>query len=172
MHPEKLTVWCGLWHGGIIGPYFFRNEEGRAVTVNGDRYRAMLRDFLYPELEDIDIEHMWFQQYGAICHCATETLDLLKEKFGDWTISRRGFINWPPRSCDLTPLDFFLWGYVKSKVYTNKPDTLQALERYIRRVIAEIPLDMLDWVIKNWVDRMHQCKLSRGGHLNDVLFKK
>ncbi|GFU74562.1 uncharacterized protein TNCV_616081 [Trichonephila clavipes] len=42
LHPEKLTVWCALWAGGIIGPYFFKNDEGHNVTVNGDRYRAVL----------------------------------------------------------------------------------------------------------------------------------
>ncbi|GFV13438.1 hypothetical protein TNCV_129361 [Trichonephila clavipes] len=26
LHPEKLTVWCALWAGGIIGPYFFKND--------------------------------------------------------------------------------------------------------------------------------------------------
>ncbi|GFV75745.1 uncharacterized protein TNCV_1756731 [Trichonephila clavipes] len=36
LHPEKLTVWCALWAGGIIGPYFFKNDEGHNVTVNGD----------------------------------------------------------------------------------------------------------------------------------------
>ncbi|GFW44047.1 putative DD41D transposase [Trichonephila clavipes] len=44
LHPKKLTVWCALWAGGIIGPYFFKNDEGHNVTVNGDRYRAMQRD--------------------------------------------------------------------------------------------------------------------------------
>ncbi|GFV43782.1 uncharacterized protein TNCV_4609401 [Trichonephila clavipes] len=38
LHPEKLTVWCALWAGGIISPYFFKNDEGHNVTVNGDRY--------------------------------------------------------------------------------------------------------------------------------------
>ncbi|GFU81629.1 uncharacterized protein TNCV_4927601 [Trichonephila clavipes] len=37
LHREKLTVWCALWAGGIIGPYFFKNDEGHNVTVNGDR---------------------------------------------------------------------------------------------------------------------------------------
>ncbi|GFS81693.1 uncharacterized protein TNCV_2706471 [Trichonephila clavipes] len=45
------------------------------------------------------------------------TIDLLKGTFGDCLISRFGPVNWPPRSCDLTPLDYFLWGYVKSLVY-------------------------------------------------------
>ncbi|GFT55738.1 transposable element Tcb2 transposase [Trichonephila clavipes] len=39
--PEKLTVWCALWAAAIIGPYFFKNDEGHNVTVNGDRYRAV-----------------------------------------------------------------------------------------------------------------------------------
>ncbi|GFU14906.1 uncharacterized protein TNCV_3386901 [Trichonephila clavipes] len=55
----------------------------------------------------------WFQQDGATCHAARATIDLLKDTFGDRLISRFGPVNWPPRSCDLTPLDYFLWGYVK-----------------------------------------------------------
>ncbi|GFT82909.1 DUF4817 domain-containing protein [Trichonephila clavipes] len=47
LHPEKLTVWCTLWAGGIIGPYFFKNDEGHNVTVNGDRYRAMITNFSF-----------------------------------------------------------------------------------------------------------------------------
>ncbi|GFV81502.1 DUF4817 domain-containing protein [Trichonephila clavipes] len=49
LHPEKLTVWCALWAGGIIGPYFFKNDEGHNVTVNGARYRAMITNFFIPE---------------------------------------------------------------------------------------------------------------------------
>ncbi|GFV48613.1 DUF4817 domain-containing protein [Trichonephila clavipes] len=47
LHPEKLTVWCALWAGGIIGAYFFKNDEGHNVTVNGDRYKTMVTNFLF-----------------------------------------------------------------------------------------------------------------------------
>ncbi|GFV59489.1 uncharacterized protein TNCV_2825291 [Trichonephila clavipes] len=53
LHPDKLTVWCALWAGGIIGPYFFKNDEGHNVTVNGDRYRAMITKFFIPELNNL-----------------------------------------------------------------------------------------------------------------------
>ncbi|GFX71275.1 hypothetical protein TNCV_3410451 [Trichonephila clavipes] len=109
LHPEKLTVWCALWAGGIIGPYFFKNYEGHNVTV-----------------------------------IARATIDLLKDTFGDRLISRFGPVNWPPRSCDLTPLDNFLWGYVMSLVYADKPQTLDHLEDNIRRVIADIRPQMLE----------------------------
>ena len=35
LHPQRVTVWCGLWFGGVIGPYFFENEVGSTVKVNG-----------------------------------------------------------------------------------------------------------------------------------------
>ena len=169
MHPEKLTVWCGLWSGGIIGPFFFKNDGGATVTVNGIRYRAMIKEFLFPKLDDIDADDIWFQQDGATCHTANETMNLLK-KFGESIISRNGPVNWPPRSCDVTPLDFFLWGYVKSLCYANRPRTINALQRNIERVIAEIQPGLCEKVIGNWVQRVHAMKRSRDGHLNDMIF--
>ncbi|GFV14820.1 DUF4817 domain-containing protein [Trichonephila clavipes] len=144
LRPEKLTVWCTLWAGGIIGPYFFKNDEGHNVTVNGDRYRAMIANFFIPELNNHDVQELWFQQDGVTCHTARATIDLLKDTFGDRLISRFGPVNWPPKSCDLTPLDYFLWVYVKSLVYADKPQTLDHLEDNIRRVIADIRPQMLE----------------------------
>lgn len=51
LNPEKTTIWCGLWAGEIIGPYFFKIEAGRNINMNGDRYRAMITDYLIPEIE-------------------------------------------------------------------------------------------------------------------------
>ncbi|CAF1040561.1 unnamed protein product [Didymodactylos carnosus] len=123
-----------------------------------------------PKTDDIDADDIWFQQDGATCHTANATINLLKEKFGESIISRKGPVNWLPRSCDLTPLDFFLWGYVKSLCYANKPQTFNALQDNTERVIAEIQPDLCERVIENWVQRIHAMKRSRGGHLNDVIF--
>ncbi|GFW85636.1 transposable element Tc3 transposase [Trichonephila clavipes] len=86
-NPKKLTIWCALWAGGIIGPYFFKNDESHNVTVNGDRYRAMITNFFIPELKNHDVQELWFQQDGATCHTARATIDLLKDTFGDRLIS-------------------------------------------------------------------------------------
>ena len=53
--PKRVTVWFGFWSRGIIGPFFFENEQGEAVTVNGDRYRSMLNEFLFTKIEEEDI---------------------------------------------------------------------------------------------------------------------
>lgn len=64
---------------------------------------------------------------------------MLKNGFGE-------FVNWPPRTCDLMPLDYFLCGYVKTLVYVDKPTTIEALQDIITRVFRGIKADMLEEV--------------------------
>lgn len=116
LHPQKVTVWCAIWSGGVIGPYFFENEEGVTQTVNSHRYSQMIADFFWPEINDMDLEEMWFQQDGATSHTTRPVLALLQEKFEGRVISRFGDVNWPPRSCDLSPLDFF-YGVMRRIVF-------------------------------------------------------
>ncbi|GFT27693.1 transposable element Tc3 transposase [Trichonephila clavipes] len=146
LHPEKLTVWCALWAGGIL-----LQKRMKATTLQS--------------------MELWFQKDEATCHTARATIDLLKDTFGDRLISRFGPVNWLPRSCDLTPLDYFLWGYVKSLVYADKPQTLDHLEDNIRRVIADIRPQMLEKVIENWTSRLDYIRASRGSHMPEIIFK-
>ena len=64
----------------VLQEWLFENEQGEAVTVNGDRYRAMLNEFLFKQIEEQDIGNIWFQQDGAICHIAEATLDVLRPR--------------------------------------------------------------------------------------------
>ncbi|GFT52233.1 uncharacterized protein TNCV_2530941 [Trichonephila clavipes] len=179
LHPEKLTVWFILWAGKIIGPYFFKNDEGHNVTVNGDRYRAMITNFFIPELNNHDVQELWFQQDGATCKPRSDIyttrlprpLDLLKDTLVDRLISRFGPVNWPPRSCDLTPLDYFLWGYVKSLVYEDKKQTFDHLEDNNRRVIAHIRPQLLEKVIENWTSRLDYIRANRVSPMPEIIFK-
>ncbi|GFV83989.1 transposable element Tcb1 transposase [Trichonephila clavipes] len=145
--------------------------ESMVRSFNGDRYRVMITNFFIPELNNHDVQELWFQQDGATCHTAHATIDLLKDTFGDRLISRFGPVNWPPRSCDLTPLDYFLWGYVKSLVYVDKSQTLDHLEDNIRRVIADIRPQMLEKIIQNWTSRLDYIRASRGSHMPENIFK-
>ncbi|XP_060528432.1 uncharacterized protein LOC132703290 [Cylas formicarius] len=146
-----------------------KDNAENAVTVNGVRYRNMTSDFFWEQFEGIDIEDLWFQQDGATCHTSRETMQLLRGKFPGRIISRNGDINWPPRSCDLTPIDFFL-GYLRSRVYRNKPNTIPELKREIRREIAGIEPQLYQKVIGNFNNRITLCHMSRGGHLNHLSY--
>lgn len=97
-------------------------------------------------------------------------MDLVRETFPGHVISRNGNVSWPPRSPDLAPCDFFLWGYLKSKVYVDKPRTLPDLKEAIRREIAAIPEEMLQSVMINFTERLQECIFMEGRHLSDTLF--
>ena len=95
-HAKRVTVWCGFWSRGLIGPFFFENDQGEAITLNGDRYRVLLNEILFTKIkEEADIGNIWFQQYGATCQTAVATLDVLRPVFGDRIISRRADVVWP-----------------------------------------------------------------------------
>ena len=77
-----------------------------------------------------------------MCHTAEGTLDVLHPVFENPIISRRTDVVWPPWSCDLTPLDNYLWG-------ADKPETIDALKNNIREAIGEIQLHTIDNGLKN-----------------------
>ena len=129
--------------------------------VNGKRYHEMISNSFLAKMQELDLHDMWLQQDGATCHTACVKIDLL-------TISRSEPVNWPPRSYDQTPLDYFLWGYFKAHVYTNKSASIDALEDKIEAFIREISAEMLERVCQNWTKRMRR---SRDQHLHEIIFK-
>lgn len=103
LHPQKLTVKCVIWCGGVIEPYFFENIGGLTVVITNS---------FWNEIEDIDVEDMSFQQDGA-------NLNVLHEQHRCRIISRSGDVSWPPRLCDLIPTDFLLWSLKSFLSLTN-----------------------------------------------------
>ena len=96
-----------------------------------------------------NIEGEWFQQDGATPHAALATLVKLQDVFRERLISRRTDHPWAAHSPDLNPLDFFLWGFLKNRVYENTPETLEELKAEIRRVIRDVNVDTCGKAIKN-----------------------
>ena len=97
---------------------------------------------------------------------------LLKKSFPNRLISRFGNVSWPPRSPDLTPADFFLWGYLKSKVYVTDLSNLQELKDNITHQIVQISPDTLRKSMQNTVKRAQSGRSISGHHLKDIVFKK
>ena len=93
-HPRRVTVWCRFWLEGVIGPYFFEKEAGRAATVNGARYRDAITRFFPPKFDDIDAADTWFRRDDATCHSTNETIRLPHETFPARVLSRFGDQNW------------------------------------------------------------------------------
>ena len=109
----------------------------------------MLNEFLFTKIKDNDIGNIWLQHDGTKSHTTEATLDILRPVIEDRIISRRADVVWPPRSCDLTLLDCYLWGTVNDRCYVDNPETIDALKDNVREAIGEIQLHTIDNVLKN-----------------------
>ena len=125
----------------------------------------MLNEFLITKIEEQDI-----RIEGAMCRTAEATLDVLRPVFEDRIISHRVDVVWPPWSCDLTPLDYYLWRAVKDKCYADKSVTIDALKNNFREAFGEIQLNTIDTGLKNCIDRIGYCMASRVSDLNEIIF--
>ncbi len=145
LHSEKVNVWCAISATDIIGPYFFDED-----TVNGANYLKMLKLFFYPELQRMRItRQIIFQQDGAPAHYAVDVRRWLDQNLTQRWIGRRGMIEWAPRSPDLTPCDFFLWEYLKQKVYSKTVKDFAHLRRRIAEEVVRIEPETLKKVFLN-----------------------
>ncbi|GBM82618.1 hypothetical protein AVEN_26801-1 [Araneus ventricosus] len=131
----------------------------------------MLRSFLQPQLHQFGQSEVWFQQDGATAHTSKLSMELLIQMFPSRLICIRGDIPWPSHSSDLAACDFFLWGYLKAKVYTHKLKTLDELKDAIRLEIAAIPPAMVEKVMLNFRERLHKCIENEGKHLDNIIFR-
>ncbi|GBL78582.1 hypothetical protein AVEN_65178-1 [Araneus ventricosus] len=89
------------------------------------------------------LRNVWFQHDGARAHKTSSVKQYLVEEFGEQIHRYGGFQEWPPRSPDLTPMDFFLWEYLKQQVYATPPPTLRDLQRRITDACANVTPAML-----------------------------
>ena len=94
----------------------------------------------------------------------------VRAAFPNHVISRFGDLPWPPRSPDLSMCDFYLWGFLKSRVYAAKPRTLEELKTAIHENIQEIGEEILVKMEANFRNRLQICARENGHHLSDIIF--
>ncbi|GFT69056.1 uncharacterized protein TNCV_2175171 [Trichonephila clavipes] len=106
-------------------------------------------------------------QDRATSHTANPVKAFLIQTFGeDRIVRRRCRYPWPP---DLTPADFWLWGYLKSRVYLSGPSSLSELKHAIHREVSSIHPDMLHSAVAGFVTRLECFRLCGGGHVEHIL---
>ncbi|GFX89336.1 uncharacterized protein TNCV_2201791 [Trichonephila clavipes] len=124
--------------------------------VNAQRYLTLLRETVVPCLiQRGQISNVKFMQDGTTSHTANPVKAFLIQTFEeDRIVSRRCRYPWPPRSADLTPADFWLWGYLKSRVYLSGLSSLSELKDAIRREVSSIHPDMLYSAVAGFVSNV------------------
>ncbi|KAJ8880501.1 hypothetical protein PR048_016971 [Dryococelus australis] len=102
LNQPGVTVWGAISIEGVVGPNFFHG------TVDGKNFLNMLRDVVVSQFRTrTNFNELYFQQDGRTPHCASVVSHYLDDVFLHHWIGQRGSIDWPPRSPDLKPMDFF-----------------------------------------------------------------
>ena len=110
-----------------------------------------------------------FQQDGARAHTSCEKLAFLKQYFPGRLISNRTEFQWPPRSPDLSPLDFWSWGHLRNSVYANpRPRTTAELKTKLLKCYEEIPRFMFRHAVLSAQKRAHLCLEAKGKHFENI----
>ena len=153
----KVNVWAGVSGSGLIGPFFFEER-----TINGENYLEMLQSFMLEEVPLSILRDGYFQQDGAPPHFSIPVRRFLDEHFPNRWIGRAGPIPWPAYSPDLSPLDFWLWGSVKNKVYATNVRDLNDLKTRISLAFNEVSREVCQRVMCETFRRFHLC-IERNG---------
>ncbi|GBL94656.1 hypothetical protein AVEN_83973-1 [Araneus ventricosus] len=141
---------CGASLQKHLSLTFFFEEVGPSgpvtCTDNGTRYESLLPNQLIPALQrSVLWIAQFFMQDGASPHIETPVKQLLNLHFGNGRITSRHFPTaWPPRSPDLNPCDFWLWGYLKDVVYGGPIANLAELKTSLRNIFTISPLNHCD----------------------------
>ena len=153
-----VTVWCGLHSRGLVGPVIL--EE----AINQHNYLDILKKKVIPFCDE-QFEEILFQQDGASPHYANSVRNYLNEHLPGMWIGRRGSVELPARSPDLSPLDFFFWGAMKDRVYSKKFTDLANLKTAITHEAKRIGEDqeLLKKVCLSVTNRVQECIDNNGG---------
>lgn len=107
----------------------YRIYEGGLTAI---RYLEILEEVIPELLENVplaELNAIHFQQDGAPSHNAHVVRPFLEDNFPQRWIGTNGAVRWPPRSPDLSVLDFFLWGFLQSKIYKTRNRTVEELRQ-------------------------------------------
>lgn len=141
-------------------------------NLTSDRFLEILRGTVSEFLDELPLNILrdcWYQLDGAPAHSSRDVYLELTNMFEDRWIGRNGPWRWPPRSPDLTPLDFYLWGYIKSKVYETPVSDRNELMNRIRTAFRNLDRNQVFRAVTNDVNRrLLKCLEQNGGHIEHL----
>jgi hypothetical protein len=145
----------------VIGPFFL------VENITGKRYMRLLQENFLPAVQQLhSFDHLVFMQDGAPPHWALAVRNWLTATLpGRWMGRGSPNLPWPANSPDLTPCDFFLWGYLKSRVYRTQPENLDELRTRIQHEFDVLPMDMVFRAVEQYRHRLQKCIEVFGGHV-------
>lgn len=166
---KSIHVWCGIFQNKIVGPIFYDFTLTRQTYL--DIIIPEVNDLLVQEFPMDVLNNMIWHQDGAPPHNVLEVREHLNNQFPIW-IGNAGTIRWPPNSPDLSPLDAFLWGFLKDKINFNYNHGLQEIKTKIQEeidILNRNDNNAISNCLENLRRRYELCIANNGGHFEQFL---
>ncbi|XP_066262388.1 uncharacterized protein [Euwallacea similis] len=161
----RINVWAGILDNFIIDPVILPQQLTEEI------YSQHLQNTLPGLLEDVPLqqrERIWFMHDGAPLHFTLIVRNYLNQQYPNKWIGRGNDapVNWSPLSPDLNPLDFLLWGHLKSVVYRTPVTTQEELWQRIQNAVNDLPGndEVMQRIQFNFIRRINFCVRVNGGH--------
>ena len=154
-----VTVWVCVSFYGIVA------RDISCQTMNSERYCDILRDKVIPHFKRHN--QMLYQQDGASSHYSLNARQLLDDNLPGRWIGRRGPVEWPARSPDLTVCDVWFWSYLRDRVFQPRGIKFQSIRELEDRVLQEmdaIPQAMFRDSFRDFQKRTQRCADVGGGY--------
>lgn len=154
-----FSLWVALTWNGILAYQIYQEP------LNGERYLNILRQHIEPFMENLplnELQNMYFQQDGAPPHNTRAVTDFLRENFGRNWLGTSGPVRWPPRSPDLTPLDFFLWSHLKNNIYKFENENIDVLINNTESALRDVSRIHVQNAIRSVRRRCELCIEQNG----------
>ena len=157
---KKVMAWVGVVGDKVLPVHWFEEKKG----VNWEVYLQLLKETVWPAVRSRATRNrLYFMQDGASPHTTNQVMQFLEEKFQGRVISRKAEFEWPARSPDLNPLDFWFWGHCEAEVLRTQPTSLDDLKEEVETFAETVLADTVEKIILNINKRIRFCKSERGG---------
>lgn len=157
----SFNVYCCIKNDKILKTFLYDRN------LDGAMYVEILNNVVVDAVDDMPLcESLkaWYQHDGAPPHNVREVNMVLTDTFNDRWLAYNGPFEWPPRSPDLTPLDYFVWGYVKSQVYSTPLTTKENAKERVRVAFASISASKIRKATNDeFLRRVNKCLAVDGG---------
>uniref|UniRef100_A0A914EPB3 Transposase n=1 Tax=Acrobeloides nanus TaxID=290746 RepID=A0A914EPB3_9BILA len=163
-----VTVWADMNAELFIGPFFFDGE------ISPESYKKTLENFVH-ELRQVtsSLEHPIFIHDDSKGHLSEDVTAYLERQFPHhWIGTGSTYASWPHHSPDLSPINFFLWGYIKGRVYKTpiKFNDLEELKQRIQTAFKNVTLDLLEESVEEYKIRLERVHKTKGDLVDATIY--
>lgn len=141
------------------------------ARLNGANYLVFLQQQLPEDVPVYLALNHWLQHDGCPVHFQRDVRQHLDQEYPGRWIGRGGPVAWPPRSPDLTPLDFYLWGTMEDMVFATPVPSEESLIARVAMAGEAIRQDpgVFARIRAAWLERCQKSVEVNGSHFGHLL---